>query len=83
MYELIPIALGAVLGILLRGLPRSRAAWIAAPFALAGGLAASTLSGELEKSVGFVAWDTLQVLAAATATYLLAGARARRESRDA
>ena len=81
MYELIPIALGAVLGIVLRGLPRVRAAWITAPFAVAGGLAAATLSGEIEESVLFAAWDALQVLVAAAAAYLLARALARRRRR--
>ena len=82
MYELIPIALGALLGYALRGLPRKHAAWIGAPFALAGGLAASTLSGEIEQSLGFAAWDALQALLVAAATYLLAARLAgRREGR--
>jgi hypothetical protein len=64
MYELIPIATGVVLGFLAGSTRSNRATTLlAAVIAVAVGLFAATISGEVEMSWVFVVFDVGQVLA--------------------
>jgi membrane protein implicated in regulation of membrane protease activity len=78
MYEIIPIAAGALLGLLAGSTRRNRATTLlVAAVAVIVGLFAATISGEIETSWGFVVFDVGQVLAA----YFLASWLARTAQR--
>jgi len=81
MYELLPLAAGAVLGLWLLklGSVRFRPA-IVAIVSIVIGVTAAAVSGELEASPLFVLWDGLQCAALA---YLLIALKPLRERRRA
>jgi hypothetical protein len=71
MYELLAIAGGVLVGIGW-GLGAGRAATAAlAGLGVAAAVSAFVLSGEAELSVGFLAWDLLQLVLAAVLTRAL------------
>ena len=71
MYELLAIAGGVVVGVgWARGAGRASGAALCA-LGVAAAVAAFVLSGEAELSIGFLAWDLLQVLLAAVVTRAL------------
>jgi hypothetical protein len=71
MYELIAIAGGVVVGVGL-GLGAGRASGAAlGALGVAAAVTAFVLSGEAELSIGFLAWDLLQVFLAAVITRAL------------
>jgi hypothetical protein len=75
MYEALAIALGVGIGLTFRDMrPAGRAVAVIIPLGIAAGAAVSAISGELEVSVGFLLFDTLQTTAAAMLTYVLARA---------
>jgi|SoiMethySBSTD1v2_1073268.scaffolds.fasta_scaffold478530_2 hypothetical protein len=72
MYEVIAIGLGIALGAAFaRVHPARRALAFMVPLAILGGAAVTAASGELEVSIGFLVFDTLQTTVAAVATYAL------------
>ena len=78
MYELMAIVVGIGLGVALRRMPRGRAVVLLVPLGMLLGAVVSALAGELELSVGFVVFDTLQVTATAVATHVVVNALAAR-----
>jgi len=78
MYELMTIVVGIGLGVALRRMPRGRAVVLLVPLGMLLGAVVSALAGELELSVGFVVFDTLQVTATAVATHVVVNALAAR-----
>jgi hypothetical protein len=71
MYELIAIAGGVVVGVGW-GLGAGRASGAAlGALGVTAAVTAFVLSGEVELSIGFLAWDLLQVLLAAVVTRAL------------
>lgn len=71
MYELLAIAGGVLVGVGW-GLGAGRAARVAlAGLGVAAAVSAFVLSGEAELSVGFLAWDLLQLVVAAVLTRAL------------
>jgi len=78
MYELMAIVVGIGLGVALRRMPRGRAVVLLVPLGMLLGAVVSALAGELELSVGFVVFDTLQVTATAVATHVVVNALAPR-----
>jgi hypothetical protein len=71
MYELLAIAGGVLVGVGL-GVGAGRAARAAlCGLGVAAAVSAFLLSGEAELSVGFLAWDLLQLLVAAVLTRAL------------
>jgi hypothetical protein len=78
MYEVLAIVAGIGLGAALRRVPRGRAVVLLVPLGMLLGTAVSALAGELELSVGFVVFDTLQVTMVAVATHVVVNALAAR-----
>jgi hypothetical protein len=79
MYEVLAIALGVGIGLAFRAMrPAGRAVAVIIPIGIAAGAAVSAISGELEVSVGFLLFDTLQASAVAVVTYVVARAWKRR-----
>ena len=75
MYEVLAVALGVGIGLAFRDLrPAARALVVVIPLGIAAGAAVSALSGELEMSMGFLLFDTVQTSIAATLAYALARA---------
>jgi hypothetical protein len=71
MYELIAIAGGVIVGVGW-GLGAGRASGAAlAALGVTAAVTAFVLSGEAELSIGFLAWDLLQVFLAAVVTRVL------------
>jgi hypothetical protein len=70
MYELLAIAGGVVVG-LGWGLGTGSARGALGALGITAAVAAFVLSGEVELSIGFLAWDLLQVLLAAVVTSAL------------
>jgi hypothetical protein len=65
MYELLAIAVGAGVGAGLALVDSVRASLLLVTLGAAGAIAAFTLSGELELTPAFLAWDAAQVVLAA------------------
>jgi hypothetical protein len=71
MYELLAIAGGVIVGVgWARGAGRASGAALCA-LGVTAAVTAFLLSGEAELSIGFLAWDLLQVLLAAVVTRAL------------
>jgi hypothetical protein len=82
MYELLAIAGGVLVGVG-SGLGAGRAARAAlAGLGVAAAVSAFVLSGEAELSVGFLAWDLLQLLLAAVLTRALVRRQAQGRRRE-
>ena len=78
MYEALAVALGVAIGLAFRDMrPAAAAVAVIVPLGIAAGAAVSAMAGELEVSVGFLAFDTLQASGAAVLAYVLARARRR------
>jgi len=83
MYELIPIVVGASIGIASMRLGGWRAqALVVIPASVIVGIAAAILSGEIDKSWAFVLWDTAQALMAAVLANVLAARWLLRRARS-
>jgi len=74
MYEVLAVALGVAIGVTFRGVGLRRAIPMVLCLGIVIGAAVSALAGELEVSLGFLAFDTSQVTGAALLTYVLARA---------
>ena len=69
MQEIFPVVCGALIGAGAQRLLSGRLRWVAmVALSIVAGVAASTISGELELSWGFVPIDLLQALIAAVVT---------------
>jgi hypothetical protein len=84
MQELVPIAIGIVIGAAC-GLPGGRPARVAAPFVAAPmlGAAWSVVAGEAAEAPLLVVWDAFQALAAALLAATVHSRLARRAGADA
>ena len=83
MYEVLAVALGVAIGVAFRGMVPHRAIPVVVCFGVVVGAAVSALAGELEISLAFLVFDTVQVTGAALLTYALARAVAVRAARAA
>jgi uncharacterized membrane protein YqgA involved in biofilm formation len=74
MYEAIPLATGAIVGILVYQRADSRLKWaLIGVLSLVIGFVAASVSGEIDESILFVLFDAAQfVLASAAVMYLVA-----------
>jgi hypothetical protein len=78
VYEVLAVALGVAIGLAFRGVSTRRALPLIICLGLAAGAAVSALAGEIEVSLAFPAFDTIQTTGAALLTYALARVAAPR-----
>jgi uncharacterized protein YacL len=74
VYEVIPVASGVVIALLISQIAEGRMRWITiGVLSVVVGFVAATISGEISESVAFVLFDAAQcVLAAAVTLYAVA-----------
>jgi hypothetical protein len=82
MYEVLAVTLGVLMGLGFSSVrPAARAVLMIVPLGIVVGAAVSALAGEIELSLGFLVFDTVQVTASALLVYVLG--RAVRAARPA